>query len=293
MSRTTSDLRALLSAPGLIQAPGVFNPLLARLVEKAGFPAVYVSGAGLSNGMLGLPDVGLLSMTEVTRMAGQIALATRLPVICDADTGYGGPAMIRRAVQEFIRQGVAGIHIEDQMSEKRCGHLPGKELVSVEVMVDRIRSAVAGRTDPDFVLIARTDARSVEGLGEALKRAEAYVDAGADVIFPEALESWEEMARFAEALPVPILANMTEFGRSPLLTAEDLRSAGVRLAIYPQTCLRLMMRAAEKGLEEIRTSGTASGLLGQMQSRRELYDLLDYTDWDNLTPQTFRRKGEP
>ncbi|MCA9410500.1 MAG: isocitrate lyase/phosphoenolpyruvate mutase family protein, partial [Candidatus Omnitrophica bacterium] len=176
MSTKSSKLRRLLASPGLIQAPGVFNPLLARLVERVGFPAVYVSGAGLSNGMLGLPDVGLLSMTEVTRMAGQIARVTSLPVISYADTGYGGPGMIRRAVEEFIEQGVAGIHLEDQVADKKCGHLPGKQLVPIQEMVDRLEAAGGGRTDPDFVLIARTDARAGEGFEGALERAKAYIE---------------------------------------------------------------------------------------------------------------------
>jgi methylisocitrate lyase len=276
----TTRLRRLLAGNQLIQAPGVFNPILARLVERSGFPAVYISGAGLSNAQLGLPDVGLLSMTEVTRMAGLIAGATSLPAICDADTGYGGPAMIRRAVGEFIKSGVAGIHIEDQVADKRCGHLPGKALVPVEIMVDRLRSAVNGRTDPDFVLIARTDARSVEGFEAALERAKAYVESGADAVFPEALESLEEFARFAEALSVPIVANMTEFGKSPLLSVSDLQSAGVRLVIYPQTCLRVMMRSAEEALVAIRDQGSQNSLLGRMQTRAELYDLLGYEDWN-------------
>jgi methylisocitrate lyase len=273
-------LRALLAGPGLIRAPGAFVPILARLIERFGFEAVYISGAGLSNGQLGLPDVGLLSMTEVVRMAGQIARSTGLPTLCDADTGYGGPAMIRRAVGEFIQAGVAGIHLEDQVADKKCGHLPGKQLVSTEEMVDRLEAAVAGRTDPDFVLVARTDARSVEGLQGALARARAYIEAGADAIFPEALVSKEEFALFARELPVPILANMTEFGKSPLLTVEELREAGTRIVIYPQTCLRLMLKAAEGGLAELETQGTQAARLPLMQTRQELYDLLDYDGWN-------------
>lgn len=285
--RPTTRLRRLLSGGKTVQAPGVFNPLLARLVERAGFEMVYISGAGLSNAGLGLPDVGLLSMTEVVRMAGQIARATSLPCLCDADTGYGGPAMIRRAVEGFIREGVAGIHLEDQVADKRCGHLPGKELVPVEVMVDRIRSAISGRTDPDFVLVARTDARSVQGFEAALDRARVYVEAGADAIFPEALETREEFARFAEALPVPIIANMTEFGKSPLLGLEDLIGAGAKVVLYPQTCLRMMMAAAGETLAELRDKGTQANLVGRMQTRQELYDLLGYEDW-NRTGQGSR-----
>ncbi|MCA9424109.1 MAG: methylisocitrate lyase [Candidatus Omnitrophica bacterium] len=279
LSTKSSHLRKLLDSPGLIQAPGVFNPLLARLVERVGFPAVYVSGAGLSNGMLGLPDVGLLSMTEVTRMAGQIARVTSLPVICDADTGYGGPGMIRRAVEEFIEQGVAGIHLEDQVADKKCGHLPGKQLVPIQEMVDRLEAAGGGRTDPDFVLIARTDARAGEGFEGALERAKAYIEAGADMIFPEALQSLEEFQKFAESVSVPILANMTEFGKSPLLTAQELEAAGVKMAIYPQTCLRIMMKASEEVLHEILERGTQAGVVDKMQTREELYQLLDYEGW--------------
>lgn len=272
-------LRKLLADPGLLQAPGVFNPLLAKLVERMGFPLVYVSGAGLANGMLGLPDVGVLSMTEATGMVGRIAASVSVPVICDADTGYGGPGMVRRAVEEFIRQGVAGIHLEDQVADKRCGHLPGKQLVPIDEMVDRLEAAQAGRTDPDFVLIARTDARSVEGIDGALERGRAYVEAGADVIFAEALESIEEFERFAQEVKAPLLANMTEFGKSPLLAARELERAGVRIVIYPQSCLRVMMKASEELLAAIRDEGTQSSHLDRMQTRKELYDLLDYDGW--------------
>jgi methylisocitrate lyase len=272
-------LRQLLEGDTLIQAPGVFNPLLAKLVERVGFPAVYVSGAGLSNAMLALPDVGLLSMTEVVAMAGKIAHATRLPTICDADTGYGGPAMIRRAVEEFIRAGIAGIHIEDQVADKKCGHLPGKQLVSTEEMQDRIAAAATAKTDSDFVLIARTDSRAGEGFDSSLTRSKAYLEAGADAIFPEALESAEEFRRFAAEVGAPILANMTEFGKSPLLSAKELQEAGVRIAIYPQSILRSMMKSAEELLTMIQSSGSQSEFLERMQTRKELYDLLDYEGW--------------
>jgi methylisocitrate lyase len=249
------------------------------LVERWGFPAVYISGAGLSNAMLGLPDVGLLSMTEVAAMAGRIANATGLPTICDADTGYGGPAMIRRAVEEFIQAGIAGIHIEDQVADKKCGHLPGKQLVSTQEMQDRISTAAAAKTDPDFVLIARTDSRAGEGFESALARSKAYLEAGADMIFPEALESAEEFRRFASEVGAPILANMTEFGKSPLLAAKELQEAGVRVAIYPQSILRSMMKSAEELLTMIQSSGSQSEFLERMQTRKELYDLLDYEGW--------------
>ena len=278
-SSPAARLRELLSGDRLVQAPGVFNPLLARLAERTGFEAIYISGAGLSNAELGLPDVGLLSMNETVRMAGEIASATRLPAICDADTGYGGPAMIRRAVSEFIARGVAGIHLEDQAIDKRCGHLPGKQLVTIEEMGDRLAAAQEGRTDPDLFLIARTDARSVEGFEAAVTRAGAYVEAGADAIFPEALESADEITHFSREIPVPILANMTEFGRTPLLTVSELEDAGVRLAIYPQSCLRVMMKSAEELLRELKSEGTQRELLGKMQTREELYDLLGYDDW--------------
>lgn len=280
LDQPSRKLRDLLKGDAILQAPGVFLPILARMVERAGFPMVYVSGAGLSNGQLGLPDVGLLSMTEVARMAGQIARVSSLPVLCDADTGYGGPAMIRRAVGEFIQQGVAGIHVEDQVADKRCGHLTGKEVVPVETMVDRIRSAVAGRENGDLVIVARTDARSIEGMDGALVRAAEYVRAGADAVFPEALESIEEFARFAKEMPVPIVANMTEFGKSPLLLLDELRDAGVKVVIYPQTCLRMMMRVAEETLAVVRDHGTQASLVDQMQTRAELYEVLDYRGWE-------------
>ncbi|OLT11898.1 methylisocitrate lyase [Pseudonocardia sp. CNS-139] len=270
--------RAALAGDRLLQFPGAFNPLTAMLVAEQGFDGVYVSGAVLS-AELGLPDVGLTTATEVAARAGAIARVSPLPVLVDADTGFGGPVNVARTVQAFEDAGLSGCHLEDQVDPKRCGHLAGKALVPVRDMCVRIGAAVRGRRDRDFVICARTDARAVEGLPAALDRARAYVDAGADMIFAEALESEAEYAAFRAALDVPLLANMTEFGRSPLLTAAQLQDLGVDVVIYPVTLLRLAMGAAEAGLAEIRRAGTQAGVVERMQTRKRLYELLGYDEY--------------
>ncbi|OLL74452.1 Methylisocitrate lyase [Pseudonocardia sp. Ae168_Ps1] len=268
-------LREALASGRLLQFPGAFNALSAQLIAEQGFDGVYVSGAMLS-AELGRPDVGLTTATEVAGRAATIARATGLPTLVDADTGWGGPANVARTIQTFEDAGVSGCHLEDQIDQKRCGHLSGKELVSTDDMCTRIRAAVRGRRDEAFVLCARTDARAVEGLDAAIARARSYVEAGADMVFAEALTSPDEYAAFRDALDVPLLANMTEFGRSPLLDTVTLEKLGVNVVIYPVTLLRLAMGAAEAGLAEIRRTGTQAGVVDRMQTRARLYELIRY-----------------
>lgn len=263
-----------------IMIPGAFNALTARLAERLGFKAVYLSGGALSAGWAGLPDIGLLSLAEFSEQAAVLARATSLPLLCDADTGFGEAINVERTVRLYEEAGAAGLHLEDQILPKRCGHLSGKGLVDVATMTAKIRAATAARRDPDFVIIARTDARSVEGFDAAIDRAAAYRDAGADMIFPEALESPEEFGRFAGSIQSPLIANMTEFGRSPLLPFNQLADLGYRAVLYPLTAFRAAMRAAEQTLTILRDAGTQAGSLEKMQSRAELYDLLSYTDWE-------------
>jgi methylisocitrate lyase len=263
-----------------IMIPGVFNALTAKLAERLGFAAVYLSGGALSAGWAGLPDIGLLTLTEFAEQAAVLARATTLPLLCDADTGFGEPINVERTVRLFEESGAAGLHLEDQVLPKRCGHLSGKMLVDPKVMVSKVRAAVAARRDRDFVIVARTDARSVEGFDTAVTRARAYVSAGADMVFPEALESADEFARFARLVDAPLLANMTEFGRSPLLSLDELAVLGYRAVLYPLTAFRAAMRAAEQTLIVLREQGTQRYLIDRMQTRAELYDLLGYTHWE-------------
>jgi methylisocitrate lyase len=263
-----------------IMIPGAFNALTAKLAERLGFRAVYLSGGALSAGWAGVPDIGLLSVTEFAEQAAVLARATNLPLLCDADTGFGEALNVERTVRLYEEAGAAGLHLEDQEMPKRCGHLSGKSLVGVSAMVAKVRAAVASRRDPDFVIVARTDARSVEGFDASVERAYAYLDAGADMIFPEALETAEEFARFAELVKAPLLANMTEFGRSPLLDFDDLARFGYRAILYPLTAFRSAMHAAEQTLRELSEQGTQRNALPRMQSRARLYDLLGYEDWE-------------
>jgi methylisocitrate lyase len=260
--------------------PGVFCPLVARMAERLGFRAVYLSGAALS-ATLGLPDVGLVTLTEFAQAAAAIAQATSLPLLCDADTGFGEALSAERTVRLFESAGAAGLHLEDQQLPKRCGHLSGKNLVDSATMCAKLRAAAAARRDEGFVLIARTDARGTDGFDEAVRRARLYVEAGADAIFPEALQSEEEFSAFARALPgVPLLANMTEFGRSPLLDRETLGRLGYRMVLYPVTGLRAALLATRKTLEAVRDQGHQRDRLGDMLTRRELYELLDYDGYE-------------
>ncbi|MDP9098407.1 MAG: methylisocitrate lyase [Verrucomicrobiota bacterium] len=270
-----AQLRALLHAD-CVPMPGVFNASMGRMVERAGFPAVYISGAGLCNATAGVPDIGLLTLTEVAQLAGYVARAVKIPAIVDADTGFGGAENAARTIEEFERAGLAGCHIEDQEFPKRCGHLAGKTLVSTEDMNAKLSAAAAARRDPDFLLIARTDARAVESFDQAVERAKSYLAAGADAIFPEALQGKEEFRDFAKAVDAPLLANMTEFGKSPLLSLEELSDLGYRMVIYPQTAFRVSMFAAGQMLRDLKKTGTQESWLDRMQTRQELYDLLEY-----------------
>ena len=273
-------LRAAWSAAP-IMIPGAFNALVAKLAERLGFQAVYFSGGALAAGWAGLPDIGLLTQSDFATQAAVLARATTLPVLCDADTGFGEAIHVERTVRLYEDAGVAGLHLEDQILPKRCGHLSGKALVDPQTMASKVRAAVRARRDSNFVVVARTDARSVEGFDAAVSRSREYLAAGADMIFPEALESADEFARFAQAMDAPLLANMTEFGRSPLLSFEELAGLGYKVVIYPLTAFRAAMRAAEEVLKSLRDHGTQQGLLEQMQNRAELYDLLGYKDWED------------
>jgi methylisocitrate lyase len=268
-------LRAALASGRIQRFPGAFNPLSAKLIERKGFEGVYVSGAVLSAD-LALPDIGLTSVTEVAQRGGQIARVTDLPVLLDADTGFGEPMNVARTVQTLEDAGVAGLHIEDQVNPKRCGHLDGKQVVGLDAAVRRIRAACAARRDPDLLIMARTDVRALEGLGAVQDRAKALVDAGADALFPEALVSLEEFEAVRRAVDVPVLANMTEFGKSELFRVDQLEAVGVNVGIFPVSLLRLAMGAADRALDALTRDGSLAGLVPQMQTRAELYDLLDY-----------------
>ncbi|MBW3541625.1 MAG: methylisocitrate lyase [Planctomycetes bacterium] len=278
-------------AQGPVAIPGVFSALVARMAERAGFQAVYQSGAALSAGLAALPDVGLVTQTEFAEHGCYLAAAVGIPVISDADTGFGEPLAVERTVRLFEAAGLAGLHLEDQELPKRCGHLSGKRLVSSDEMAAKLRAAVAARRDPDFVIIARTDARAVEGLDAAIERALAYIDAGADAIFPEAIESKDEFARFAAQVPVPLIANMTEFGRSPLLSVAELGELGYAGVLFPVTLLRSAMKAVEHTLGVLGREGTQQSLLGEMQTRAQLYELLDYDAFDQRDREYFGSAG--
>jgi len=280
-SERRQALRAGLASGRLLRFPGAFNALSGMLIERLGFEGIYVSGAVVS-ASLGLPDIGLTTLDEVATRSHEIARVSSLPTLADADTGFGEALNAARTVQVLEELGISGCHIEDQVNPKRCGHLDGKEIVPVAVMCRRIAAATRARRDPSFVICARTDARAIEGLGGAIDRAKAYVGAGADMIFPEALAGAAELELFRKAVDVPLLANMTEFGKTDLLDVGTLASVGVNVVIYPVTLLRLAMGAAEQGLRTIAAEGTQKGLLGQMQSRAQLYDLLGYDDYTQL-----------
>jgi len=259
-----------------LQVVGVVNAMAALLAERAGFGAVYLSGAGVANASHGLPDLGLTSLADVTEDARRITSAVDLPLLVDADTGWSEDEGIEATVHSLMSAGVAAIHLEDQVSIKRCGHRPGKQLVTDDQMGDRVREAVAARGEDAIVVMARTDAYSVEGIGRAIERANKYVQAGADMIFAEAMTTIEEYQQFTQAIPVPVLANVTEFGKTPLFTKGQLAEAGVALALYPLSAFRAMNKAAEQVYQAIREQGTQRVMLDAMQTRDELYELLDY-----------------
>ncbi|MFT3714674.1 MAG: methylisocitrate lyase [Gordonia sp. (in: high G+C Gram-positive bacteria)] len=287
------NLRAALKSGELQRWPGAFSPLVAKIVADAGFEGVYVSGAALSAD-LGLPDIGLTTLTEVAARGGAIARATDLPTLIDADTGFGEPMSAARTVATLEDAGLAGCHLEDQVNPKRCGHLDGKEVVSTDEMVRRLAAAAGGRRDENFVICARTDARGVEDLDSAIARAKAYIDAGADMIFTEALKDLDEFKRFRDEVDAPLLANMTEFGKSELLTTDQLKSIGYNVVIYPVTTLRLAMGAVESGLAQIAAEGTQANLLDKMQHRARLYEFLQYADYNDFDSSifTYSRPGE-
>ncbi|MBT6154891.1 MAG: methylisocitrate lyase [Planctomycetaceae bacterium] len=271
---------------------GVFNALTARMAKAAGFRAVYQSGAALSAGLAAVPDIGLVTQTEFVQQGEYLARAVDVPVISDADTGFGDVSSVERTVVLYEAAGLAGLHLEDQQLPKRCGHLSGKTLVETSEMVAKIKAAVSARRDPDFVIIARTDARGVVGIDETLDRAKAYVEAGADMVFPEALQSPDEFARFAEEISVPLMANMTEFGKSPLLSVRELGEMGFAAVLFPVTIFRVAMKAAEKALSQLADIGTQQGLLDDMQTRAELYELIDYDGFEERDREYFGTPGE-
>ena len=268
--------RQAVDAERPLQVAGAINAYCARLAERAGFRALYLSGAGVANAAFGLPDLGMTSLNDVAEEAQRITGTTDLPLLVDCDTGWGSSLTIARTVREMERARVAAIHLEDQVDAKRCGHRPGKQLVSSEIMCDRIKAAVDARTDNDFVLMARTDAAADEGLDAAIERAARYIEAGADMIFAEALTEPAHFQRFSQTVNVPVLANMTEFGRSPLLSVDELRDLGIRLVLYPLTAFRAMNFAAARAYATLRSVGTQAELLPTLQTRAELYDVLDY-----------------
>ena len=278
--------RELLAAPEIAQFPGAFTPLSTKLIQEQGFEGVYISGGVLAN-ELGLPDIGLTTLTEVATRAGQIARSTDLPCLVDADTGFGEPMNVARTVQELEDAGLAGCHIEDQFNPKRCGHLDGKNVVDTATAVKRIRAAVEARRDPNFVVMARTDIRGVDGFDAAVERAQALAEAGADVIFPEAMADLSEFERMAAALDVPILANMTEFGKSELFTRQQLQDAGVSMIIYPVSLERQAMGAIERLLTTIREDGTQQTQVENMLTRKRLYELVDYTGYNQFDTGVF------
>ncbi|RNE67350.1 methylisocitrate lyase [Cryobacterium tepidiphilum] len=270
----------------LLRFPGAFNPLSARLIERKGFDGVYISGAVIAAD-LGLPDIGLTTLTEVAGRARQIARMTDLPAIVDADTGFGEPMNVARTIQELEDAGLGGAHIEDQVNPKRCGHLDGKQVVDEDTALKRIRSAVQSRRDPNFVVIARTDVRGVDGLDAAVDRAKKLADAGADVIFPEAMATLAEFEAVRAAVDVPILANMTEFGKSELFTSEQLADVGVNIVIWPVSLLRMAMGAAGRALDTLNDEGALTARLDEMQHRADLYDLLDYPAYNAFDSSVF------
>ncbi len=280
-----------LEAEKPLQVVGTINAYTALLAEKAGFRAIYLSGAGVANASFGLPDLAMTTLGDVCEDIRRISYATELPLLVDADTGWGGAFMIGRTVREMIRAGAAARHIEDQVGVKRCGHRPGKALVETSEMTDRIKAAVDGRTDDKFAIMARTEAHAVEGQQAALDRAAAYVAAGADMIFAEALTTLDEYRQFAAAISVPVLANLTEFGKTPMFTVAELMDAGISMALYPLSAYRAMSRAAENVYATLRKDGTQQAVLDNMQTRDELYEVLGYHEYEDKLDQLFTDKG--
>lgn len=278
-------LREAIEAERPLQVVGTINAYSALLAERAGIRAIYLSGAGVANASHGLPDLGLTTLEDVVEDARRITRASKLPLLVDVDTGWGSTESIQRTIRELIKAGAAALQIEDQVDAKRCGHRAGKQLVTTEEMNDRLKALLDARTDPTFVIMARTDAAGVESLDSAIERANRYVETGADMIFAEALTSLEEYRRFTSAVPVPVLANITEFGRTPLFTIDELRNAGVRLVLYPLTAFRAMSAAAMRAYQTIRMEGTQKSIIDQLQTRDELYDVLNYLEQEGRQHQ--------
>ncbi len=279
-------LRADLKSGKLLQFPGAMNPLTAMAIENHGFDGVYVSGAVVS-AELGLPDIGLTTLTEVAMRGHQTARVTKLPTLIDIDTGFGEPMSVARTIHHMEDAGMSAVHIEDQQNPKRCGHLDNKVIVPIEEMTRKIKAAVDARRDGNLVIMARTDAKASEGIEAAIDRAKAYVDAGADMIFPEAMWNESEFEQFRSAIDVPLLANMTEFGKTELLTTEQLGNLGYNIVIYPVTTLRIAMGAVDRGLKTIKDEGAQTNLVDDMQTRKELYDLLRYEDYNAFDKDIF------
>lgn len=288
-SEKRKAFRDLLASGQLLRFPGAFSPLVAKLIQEIGFEGVYVSGAALSAD-LALPDIGLTTLTEVANRSEAIARMTALPVLVDIDTGFGEPANVARTITTLEAAGVCGCHLEDQQFPKRCGHLDNKTLVPAQEMARKIKAAVDAKTDDNFLVIARTDARGVESLDAAIQRAQRYVDAGAEMIFPEALADEKEFAAFREAVNVPLLANMTEFGKSPLLTTGQLSDLGYNVVIYPVTALRLAMHAIEQGFRTLAADGMQESVVQDMQTRQRLYELLEYESYAKIDSDLFNFK---
>ncbi len=282
-SEKRGHFRKLLRDEKIFAIPGAFNALCAKVIERRGFFASYVSGGATSVGVFGFPDLGMYAADEMAREAGYVASATNLPVICDADTGFGGILNVRRTVQLFEQAGIAGIHIEDQEFPKRCGHLAGKSVIPLDEMTAKIRASIDARRDENFVLIARCDAHGVEGFGAMLERCIAYAEAGADMIFPEALQTLDEYSKVTSALKdTPVLANMTEFGKTPYFSMKEFASSGVKAVLYPLTLFRVAMKAADDAARELLENGTQEGFVDRMQTRKELYELVEYEEFRKL-----------
>jgi len=283
--------RAALEAERPLQIVGAINAFTALLAEKAGFRAIYLSGAGVANASFGLPDLAMTTLNDVCEDIRRIASATDVPLLVDADTGWGGAFMIGRTIREMTWAGAAGCHLEDQVAVKRCGHRPGKALVETAEMCDRIKAAVDGRIDDTFVIMARTDAHAVEGQQAALDRAAAYVEAGAEMIFAEALTTLDEYQEFTDNIKAPVLANLTEFGKTPLFTTEELADVGIRLTLYPLTAFRAMSKTALDVYTDLREKGTQSAAIDRMQTRTELYDVLGYQAYEDKLDALFKEQG--
>ena len=284
MSHTSSAGRRFRDALAIetpLQVAGTINAYSALMAERVGFRSIYLSGGGVANASYGLPDIGMTTLNDILEDVRRITSRTELPLLVDADTGWGNAFMIAKTIRQMIRAGAAGVHIEDQVQAKRCGHRPNKEIVSTAEMIDRMKAAADAKTDPDFVLMARTDAVAVEGLEAAIERSCRYTEAGADMIFAEALTELSQYQKFAEAVGIPILANITEFGKTPLYTIAELRDAGVSLVLYPLSAFRAMSAAALNVYQTLRREGTQKNVLHTMQTRAELYDFLDYHEYEH------------